>query len=121
MYIPKTIGELLDERILFCETTLEMQNDIPDCKEKDEMLNEFALALKNYKEIKRLLESLQSSNTNDKYTLSSRFHKAASKLIYEMIGNCKKQIEGVRDLVVIHYTLDLIDGLEKINLEISGI
>jgi len=122
MYRPTTINELLEERISFCETALNRQVEIPDCAYKKNMIDEFSIELKNFKEIKRLFDSLPlCTDYSDEYKTQQRFFKSASKMIYKLINHCRQQMEGVRDLLTIHQTLDLIEGLEKINLQISDV
>jgi len=122
MYIPTTINELLEERIKFCETILHRQAEIPHCTYKKNMMDEFSVELKNFKEIKRLLDAVPlCTDYSGEYKTRKRFFKSASKMIYKMINHCRQQIEGVRDLITIHHTLDLIEGLEKINLQISDV
>ncbi|MBI2271049.1 MAG: hypothetical protein HYU69_11955 [Bacteroidetes bacterium] len=122
MYIPASINELLEERIKFCETVLSRQAEIPDCRNKKNMIDEFDSELKNFKEIKRLSDAIPlCTDYSEEYKTRNRFFKSASKMIYKMINHCRQQMEGVSDLLTIHQTLDLIEGLEKINLQVSDV
>lgn len=121
MYIPANINELLDERIQFCESVLSRKDEIPNCDNKKNMIEQFEVESKKFREIKRLLLLIANPGTDDVNEVRQQFYTAASEMMNKLISSCRQQLENVSDLLTIHQMLNLIEALNKINQQITYI
>lgn len=118
MRIPLGIRELLEERILFCQVQLQGINSIPCCQRKSEMLVEFEIAYNNYKALKNTLDTISKEiDTNDQ--LERRFKESSKVILNELITTALEQMRGECYLQSIHNSMNLVEGLQKIILEVD--
>lgn len=118
MHIPETFGELLKERIRFCEDQMQALKRTPHSGRKLEAESIFSTGLENLLELQRMATVVKDArNSNTK----PRFKQAAKALVAEMISTICDQVRGVRLLKVKQDSLDLLKGLEKIYREIENI
>lgn len=87
MWIPNTIIEWLDERIVFIENIISSTETINS--ENKNQISDCTLLSENFKYCKKLyLELLQDSNNDD---VKRRFRNIANKLIFDSIYELDKQ------------------------------
>lgn len=120
MNFPKTIAELLDERISFCETWLKADTSLIS----PESTTEFIIAYENLKQMKKMLLEINNDQDPDGL-IKINFASYAKRFVIQMVSMATDGFEGIESRILANdinnkKAFDNLTNIYKEIIELTG-